>query len=282
MPEVMFKLAALAHQPVHLGVEEACHSARPFLGAVERDIGIVAERLGGDRVGRKKRDPDAAPYRHRIARDVDLFGKAVVDPPRETLRVPEVLDAALDDQEFVAPDASDEVDVTRCASKEACHPAQDRIARAVAEEVVHGFEAVEIERQQREMLAAFRKAFEKGRKTGAVGQPGQCVVRREMFDLQLCAPARGKVANGQNLAGLSAIFDTMRGDLDDHFLAVATKDRRLGGPLACCCQRQPVCGLAIGAKERPAMRKESQKNRMANITDSVVSCGSKRSGIGPS
>ena len=65
-----------------------------------------------------------------------------------------LLDAGLDDGEFVAADARHRVDLAHAMAKPRRHHLEQLIAHRMAERVVDALEAVEIEKQHRELVAA--------------------------------------------------------------------------------------------------------------------------------
>lgn len=109
----MLEFAPLTHELVHFEIEEASHPTTALLGAVERDIGIVAQRFGAVGIGGIECDADADPDGHRVTRDVHFLGEDSEDALREQLRVANIVNAALDDKKLVAADPGDEIDVAR-------------------------------------------------------------------------------------------------------------------------------------------------------------------------
>ncbi len=247
VPKVMFEFAPFAHDPVHFKIEEAGHAASAFLGTIECDIGIVAELFGVVCVAGEQRHPDADTDRHRIARNVHFAPERVEDGLGQPPGVADIRDAALDDQELVTANPCDDVLIAGDVTQQRGDAAQDRVARSVTEQVVHGLEAVEIDREQREMFAGARQTLERRRQAGAIGQAGQGIMRRKMFHLPLGVFAGGQIANGQNLATAASIFDVMGADLDEEFLAIGAPENGFGRAVArrieakAVARYEPVC-----------------------------------------
>ncbi len=78
----------------------------------------------------------------------------------------------------------------------------------MAQGVVHRFEAVEVDIQQRQGRAVTQRGqvlFEVVAQAAAVGQPGQCVMLRQVLNPRLCSRLLGDVAGGPAVAEQLAI-----------------------------------------------------------------------------
>ena len=132
-----------------------------LLGGVHRDVGPLQQRRGVVPVVRVERDADAA---------VDLEGEAV-DRVRPGDTGEEVLglrprdvragDAGQQQRELVAAEAGHGVGVADVAEEPGRDLAQQAVAARVAERVVDLFEAVEVEQQHRDRVAAGAGAFDR-------------------------------------------------------------------------------------------------------------------------
>jgi len=106
-------------------------------------------------------------------------------------------------------------DVRRDPAPGAQHPrhppadlTEQLVAVAVAEGVVDLLEAVEVEQQQRDGSPLGKGGVEVAVQQGAVGQPGEVVVRRRVLE-PLPRPLRGEPA-GHGLTGGRAVGDAGR------------------------------------------------------------------------
>ena len=148
-----FDLVAALDVGVHRLGEQAEAVAAGGLGAVHGDVGL-AQQLGGlgDLLGREDRaDRDADPGL-AVADDEGLADHRD-DPLAQAADVGLALGADLDDGEFVAADAGDRVGLAQQRAQPLADFLDELVAGIVAERVVDLLEAVEIEHQQRHLLA---------------------------------------------------------------------------------------------------------------------------------
>lgn len=114
-----------------------------------------------------------------MVRHFDFFADRV----RQTERIFFFGNVMHGDQEFAAADPGDEVSFANEPSESLRDVYQEFVAYGVAQVVVHGFEAVEIEEEDRELRVSSLGAGERGlqmlHEPVAVGQLGQRVVSRE-------------------------------------------------------------------------------------------------------
>ena len=136
----------------------------------------------------------------------------------------------------------------------------------MSERIVDGLEAVEVETEDREALAApqaQQRLLQLLAKQRAVGEIGQHIVAREVGDLLLLAPALGDVLVQRHpSAALQRLArhrdDAIVAELDGHRLGVL----QIG---------QPTCRQ--GRDGRPASR-DSPRARSARVPGRVSSLGS--------
>ena len=183
--QVELDLVAALDVGVHRLGEDAEAIAARRLGAVHGDVGL-AHQLGGfgDFLGREHRaDADADP-RLAVA-DHEGLADDADDPLAEAAHVGLAFRADLDDREFVAADARDGVGLAHQAAQPIADLGDQPVAGIVAERVVDLLEAVEIEHQQRDLLAgaaiAGQRLIEPVLEQGAIGEPGELIVQRLML-----------------------------------------------------------------------------------------------------
>jgi len=156
-----------------------------LLGLVHRRVGALQELLGVAAVVREAGDPDAgrdrllrgALDRQRLAQQAEhLLGDAQ--------RVLVVDQVGNEDRELVAAQTRAGVALAQAASDALRGEAQQRVARQVAERVVHALEAVEVEEQHGEALAVAPRGgdrlLEPVLEQRPVGEAGELVVGREL------------------------------------------------------------------------------------------------------
>ena len=107
-----------------------------------------------------------------------------------------VAHVGLDDGELVAAEACHHVALAHAAEQPHAHLLQQRVADGVPERVVDALEAIEVETEHGEALAALQaqqRLLQLLAEQRAVGELGQRVVAREVGDLLLLAAALGDV-----------------------------------------------------------------------------------------
>ena len=135
----------------------------------------------------------------------------------------------LQDDEFIAADAGYRVALAHAAEQPAGNLAQQGVADGMAERVVDGLEAVEVEAQQSDVLVAaarFQRRFQALAQQDAIRQIGQRIVMRHVGDARLVAMALGEVADGVDLVaahpGAERAADHLHGD---HAIVGGTQQR---------------------------------------------------------
>ena len=97
------------------------------------------------------RDADAGVDHDGVAGEIVGRAHRFADPPRQDRGVERLLDAGLDDGEFVAADARDGVGVAHAMAQPLGHHLEQLVADRMAERVVDALEAVEIEIEHRKL-----------------------------------------------------------------------------------------------------------------------------------
>ena len=159
----------------------------------------------------------------------------------------------------------------------------------MAKGVVHRFEAVEVDIQQRQGRAATQRGqvlLEVITQATAVGQPGQCVMLRQVLNPRLCPGLLGHVAGGAAVAEqLAVVLDGARSQpaiaLAAIGGAVAAAQRCAVGRLEPILQRravgdqqlqqraaQPLCRFVAGDLPE-TVGKEGQARLFVGLPDPV-------------
>ena len=174
--QVALEREAARGRLVHLGGEELVIGAAHLLGVVHRRVGVADQRLGIAPVVGKHRDADG-----RRDRELALVGR---DRARELLnhllrhlhRIRGAPDFGQHHHELVAPDAADGVADAQLVHQSQRHFAQQQVAYRVAQGIVDGLEAVEVDEHDRRLLAIAMAERQRLREAvlqqAAVGQPG--------------------------------------------------------------------------------------------------------------
>ena len=148
------------------------------LRLVHRDVGALEQPERGARVMRVDRDADAGVDVDPDAADLEglLQRRAQPQPCRARRRL---VARHQDDRELVAPEPGERVVLAQQRAQAGADLAQHLIARMVAEGVVELLEPVEVDEQQRQLLARLRARghgrAEPVHEVTAVAEPGQLV-----------------------------------------------------------------------------------------------------------
>src|SRR5882672_11361823 len=190
-------------------VVEAHGAAARVLGVVHGGVGLL-EQLGEVApVARVERDADRGADGERAALDSERPAEDREQPLAERRRLLARLEAVPQQREVVAAQARERVLAPQRVLQSFGHGAQQRVARGVAERVVDQLEAVEIDREQRELRAAARRGEDRLRgalgEQRAVGEPGERIAPRELLDARLVLLARGDVGGGAAVPSPAAL-----------------------------------------------------------------------------
>ena len=140
-----------------------------------------------------------------MAVEIERRADDLDDAGRQRARIGRLVDAALQDGEFIAAQARDGVALAQTVAHALGDLPEQLVAERVAERVVDALEAIEIETQDRELLISRQvcKPISRcSRKNSAVGQIGQRVMQRHMRDLRLRHPPLGDVLVGGDPAAI--------------------------------------------------------------------------------
>ena len=167
---------ARLHLRIHLRPEEAIGTAPVGLGAVERQVGVPDQLVGGQAVRGPHGDADAGADHHLLP--IDGVGRAdrLDDAQRQSGGIGRLGDRHLQHRELVATHARDGVRFAHQLLQAPRHHLQELVAGGMAERVVHRLEVVEVEQVHRHDLAALdagQRVLEPLVEQHAVGQVGQ-------------------------------------------------------------------------------------------------------------
>ncbi len=153
-------------------------------------------------VGRE-RDPDAHADRHLVAGELIGNADGFDETRGECGRFGRQEGAGLQDRELIAAEARDEVAVANAVPEPARDGFEEQVPDRMAEQIVHLLEAIEVETEHGEALAAphphlhLRQLLLESR---AIAQPRQRIVMRQLRDLRLGAAAVGDILVGRDPA----------------------------------------------------------------------------------
>ena len=190
---------------VHLRAKEGEGAAPGRLRGIQRHVGLLHQIVGVGAVVRRQHQADARADHDLVAVDLERHRQHTHQPLRQAARGAGLRTAALDDGELVAAQARDQIVVAQALAHALRYQTQQGIAHRVAERVVDGLEAVQVDAQhgQRRGRAAGREARVQAlAEENPVRQPGQLVVVRHAFDLRHGAFALGDVFVGRDPAAV--------------------------------------------------------------------------------
>ena len=194
LPQLVLETQPVERARVHVGVEQLVPRLALRLGVIHRRVRVPHDLFGVLVLGPDARDADAGRREHFPAPDGEGRAEGLLNPERNGVGLRVVGEAAQQDGELVAAQPRDRV-VRPQASLE---PTRDRdeqfVSDEVSEVVVDDLEAVEVEIQHGEQLAAV--LGEHGQplpdllhEDAPVDEPGQRVAGRGVADLLLgCRP----------------------------------------------------------------------------------------------
>ena len=128
--------------------------------------------------------------------------------------------SADDHHELIAAQATDQVLAAGVLTQAVGHFLEHRVAGSMAEAVIDLLEAVQVQTEQRQWLGCGQVLVEVRLELGAVGEPRQRVMQRQVFDLALLANPLGDVAGGAPVTDAEAVeHDRSGGQLSDPLIA---------------------------------------------------------------
>ena len=153
LAQVEFEDAARLDGLRHLVAEEAEGAAAVRLGAVERHVGVLQQRIGAD-ARRRHGDADAGADLDQMIVDLVALAQAIDDAARQAGGVLVRLDVLLEHHEFVAAEPRHEILRPQHFAQAVGDRAQQLVAAGMTQRVVDLLELVEIDEQQRRQLLA--------------------------------------------------------------------------------------------------------------------------------
>ena len=167
----------------------------------------MAQQLVGEQsVAGADRDADAGADRGLVAVEVEGFADRGDDALRQRGGLGGIGDRGLHDHEFIAAHSGDGVGLAHQGAQPVGDDLQQLVAGVMAERVVDGLELIEIEMMDRDRFLAVNPAaqrlFEPLVQQHPVGEVGQRVVVRHVFDLDLGSPLLGDVFMGGDPAAV--------------------------------------------------------------------------------
>ncbi len=176
------------------------------LGRIERHVGLLEQLVGIGAVGRRHGNAD----RGANIETVTIHFERLCYRPKQALREPfgvlPVIGAGLHHDEFVAAKARDQVARPNNGAKPLCNLLQQLVADRMAERIVDGLEAVEVDQLQRDVALAAthgaKQAAELFVELNPVREPREVVIAREIGDALLGAFALGDILKDHHRAAV--------------------------------------------------------------------------------
>ena len=171
-------------------------TAAVAFGEIERHVGVLQQHIRIGAVVWRDGDADAGADDDVAALDVVGPADQFDDARGELAALLRPADIGLNDREFVAADARDEIRRLHRLGQADGHELQKLISDRMAERIVHGLEMIEIEAMHGKAAAgldALEGILEMLAEQHAVWQVREHVMARQMRDLGFGAPALGDV-----------------------------------------------------------------------------------------
>ena len=188
-PQAVEQQHPLERALAHLRREEAVGVLALLLGSVHGEVGVAQQRVGVGAVLGVDADAGARAERHVVVVGAAGPRQAVEQPARDERRVVGARQVLHQYRELVAADAGHQVGAAGAGPQPLGHRLQHDVACGVAQAVVDGLEAVEIEEYQCAAGAlapgARERALERVEEERAVRQPREAVVAREALQVGL-------------------------------------------------------------------------------------------------
>ena len=166
--------------------EEAEAVLAVFLGEIHRHVGILGQRLHVGAVGRIHRDADRGRGVAFVAAQLQRLAEHGQQLAGDAFDLVAFGGLFQDDHEFVAAEPRHDVARAQRAAQPAADFHQQHVAGVMPQRIVDDLEAVEIDEQHGKLpLVALRgvdRAAQHLVEHFAVGQVGQAVMRRQIFD----------------------------------------------------------------------------------------------------
>ena len=194
-------------------------SASAGLGAIHGEVGVLDQLIQFGAVLRRQCNADAGVGRELMTEALIGLPDRLMNSGDELHDIADVPDAGLDHRELVAAEPRDQVGLAEATADAVGHRLQQFIADMVPERVVDALELVDIDIEQRELLAlagALQLALDLLAEQHPVRQVGQRVVMREVRDPLVGAPALGNIVDDvDQVAGFTGLVrnsDALRRD----------------------------------------------------------------------
>ena len=184
------------------------------LGGIHRQIRVLQDLVEIGAVLRRQRNADAGVGGDLVTEAFVGLPDRIEHPRHELGDVGHGLDRGLNDREFVAAEARDEIARSDALPEGDGHRFQQFVADQMSERIVDALEFVDVEVKHGELVAGGEGgefALQPVMEQGAVRQIGQRIVMRQMGDARLGAPSLGDVLVGRHP---SAVGERLVGDLD--------------------------------------------------------------------
>ena len=203
--QVELEFAARLHQAIHFRLEEAIGALAFCLGTIERDVGALEQLLRLPAIHRRDRDADADADCSLVPVEIERHGYVIDQPGGKRTRILGVTDLRLKDGKFIAAQTGKRIAFTQAFAHALGDLPQEPIAESMAERVVDGLEAIEVEAQHGEFLVASEMteaALHLLLEEQPVGEIGEAVMQGHVGNLRLRREPVGDVLMDRDPAAI--------------------------------------------------------------------------------
>ena len=180
---------------LHLVAEHLDTVASTALGPVHGDVRLAEQRRCVDRlvvVGIADHHTDRSAHRHLLSGDLNRFAKSLEDPAGNGAGMKRVGRGLRHHDELISAEARYRVRIAKRLLEASGHDAEEIVAGAVAQRVVHVLEAVQIDQHDRDVLtgahAAGQCQFDAVEQKRPVRESGEGIMERLMGECTLGVP----------------------------------------------------------------------------------------------
>ena len=173
------------HSRIHVRLEKAICAAAVELGPVHGQVRILQQLIRVGPIVRGQGDADAGVGDELVTAGFVRLPDRVADSIHQVDDVQWLRHGAVNDREFVAAQPRNDIRLSETTAQASGHGFQQLIADRMAERVVDALEMIEIEIQQRQVLALMNpleRLLELLAEQHPIGQVGQRIVVRQVRD----------------------------------------------------------------------------------------------------
>ena len=153
LAQFYFQYVARPYPRVHLLLEETVGPASRRFGGIHRQVRILQNLIEIDAVLRRQRDADAGVRGHLVPETLVGLPDRIENPRHELGDFSRSFDRGLNDREFVAAEARDEVAGCNAPAQAGGYGFQQFVANQMSKRIVDAFEFVDVDVEHRQLRA---------------------------------------------------------------------------------------------------------------------------------